>query len=317
MGVIRQTRRRPHHDHRVSTGAREPTGLRRAFARVYQLYWGSGLVDDVPAMAWFLVTACVPLSLGIVAVASIVLGDAQQANAVARKLAAVLPRGARGQVLELVLRTRRDSPWLLALSIGSMIWACSGATGVIERVESRLLSLPRRPAVKLKLRQLMLAAAMAMMIALLAIAAVEATNLRSRLGIHVPGWLLSLAAVPVIAIICALLYRYATVRQLGWMPSLRGGLPAAVMLEATPLLAGYYTRAVAGRTPVQVFLVLAGLLFTCYLIAVGLLVGAGLACTFQRSTDLTSHATGSPVSPDAAGPRSPTVRTRSDDPASD
>ena len=61
------------------------------------MYWGSGLVDDVPAMAWFLVTACVPLSLGIVAVASIVLGDAQQANAVARQLAAVLPSGARGQ----------------------------------------------------------------------------------------------------------------------------------------------------------------------------------------------------------------------------
>ena len=259
--------------------------MRRAVTRVYQLYWGSGLCDDVPAMAWFLVTACVPLSLGIAAVASIVLGDAERANAVARKLAAVLPRGARGQVLELVLRTRRDSPWLLAVSIGSMIWACSGATGVIERVESRLLALQRRPAVKLKLRQLMLAAAMAVMIALLAIAAVEATNLRSRLGIHVPGWLLSLATVPLIAVICALLYRYATVRRLDFTPSLKGGVPAAVIVVATPLLAGYYTRAVAGRTPVQVFLVLAGLLFTCYLIAVGLLVGAGLACRFERGTD--------------------------------
>ena len=269
----------------MSIGTREPTGLRRAIARVYQLYWGAGLVDDVPAMAWFLVTACVPLSLGIVAVASIVLGDAQQANAVARKLAAVLPRGARGQVLELVLRTRRDSPWLLAVSIGSMIWACSGATGVIERVESRLLALQRRPAVKLKLRQLMLAASMALMIALLAIAAVEATDLRNHLGIRVPGWALSLATVPLIAVICALLYRYATVRRLDWTPALKGGFPAAVMVEATPLVAGYYTRAVAGRTPVQVFLVLAGLLFTCYLIAVGLLVGAGLACTFERGTD--------------------------------
>ena len=282
----------------MSTGARELTGLRRAITRVYQMYWGSGLVDDVPAMAWFLVTACVPLSLGIVAVASIVLGDAQQANAVARKLAAVLPSGARGQVLELVLRTRRDSPWLLALSIGSMIWACSGATGVIERVESRLLSLPRRTGVNLKLRQLMLAAAMAMMIALLAIAAVEATDLRSRLGIHVPGWVLTLAAVPLIAVICALLYRNATVRRLDYTASLKGGIPAAIMLEATPLVAGYYTRAVAGRTPVQVFLVLAGLLFTCYLVAVGLLVGAGLACTFQRATDLASQAGGSSVSLD-------------------
>lgn len=89
-----------------------------------------------------------------------------------------------------------------------------------------------------------------------------------------------------IAVICALLYRNATVRRLDYTASLKGGIPAAVMLEATPLVAGYYTRAVAGRTPVQVFLVLAGLLFTCYLIAVGLLVGAGLACTFQRATDL-------------------------------
>jgi uncharacterized BrkB/YihY/UPF0761 family membrane protein len=86
--VICHACRRLHHDHTVSTGARELTGLRRAITRVYQMYWGSGLVDDVPAMAWFLVTACVPLSLGIVAVASIVLGDAQQANAVARNLAA-------------------------------------------------------------------------------------------------------------------------------------------------------------------------------------------------------------------------------------
>jgi uncharacterized BrkB/YihY/UPF0761 family membrane protein len=282
---------------RVSSGDGEPTGLRRAITRVYQFYWGSGLVDDVPAMSWFLVTATVPLSLGIVAVASIVLGDADQANAVAREVTGLLPRSARGQVLELVLRTRRDTPWLLALSIGSMIWACKGATGVIERVESRLLTLPRRTALKLMLRQLMLAAGMTLMIALVAIAAVETTNLRSRLGIDVPGWALSLAAVPVIAVICALLYRYATITQLGWTPSFKGGLPAAVMVEATPLLAGYYTRAVAGHTPGQVFLVLAGLLFTCYLIAVALLVGAGLASSFHRSADRTSQAGGSSVSP--------------------
>lgn len=67
---------------------------------------------------------------------------------------------------------------------------------MVERVQSRLLSLPRRTGVNLKLRQLVLAAAMAIMIALLAIAAVEATDLRSRLGIHVPGWVLTLAAVP-------------------------------------------------------------------------------------------------------------------------
>jgi hypothetical protein len=65
----------------------------------------------------------------------------------------------------------------------------------------------------------------------------------------------------------------------------RGGVPAAIVLELTPLIAGYYARAVAGRTPVQVFLVLAGLLFTCYLVAQGLLIGAGLAVGRELSEE--------------------------------
>lgn len=44
----------------------------------------------------------------------------------------------------------------------------------------------------------------------------------------------------------------------------------------TPTAAGYYMRLAAGRTPVGVFLVLAGVLFTCYLVALALLLGAGV-----------------------------------------
>ena len=43
--------------------------LRRAAKRVDSFYWGSGLCDDVPALAWYLVGACVPLTLGIAALA--------------------------------------------------------------------------------------------------------------------------------------------------------------------------------------------------------------------------------------------------------
>lgn len=253
------------------------TGLRHAATRAYRFYRASGLCDDVPALAWYLAGACVPLTLGIAAIAAIVLGDGAQADAVATRLAHILPPGARDQVVQLVLRTRRDSPLLLALAVVAMIWASAGATGVIERVESRLLAVSRRGAVALKLCQLGLAAGMAFLIALMAIAAVEATNLRSRLGVHVPAWAVSIASAAMIAVVCALLYRFATVRRLGWRASLVGGLPAALFVELTPLLAGYYARAVAGRTPVQVFLVLAGLLFACYVVAQGLLIGAGPA----------------------------------------
>ena len=57
------------------------------------------------------------------------------------------------------------------------------------------------------------------------------------------------------------------------------------MLELTPLVAGHCARAVAGRTPVQVLLVLAGLLFTCYLVAQGLLIGAGIAAGKELSEE--------------------------------
>jgi hypothetical protein len=36
-------------------------------------YWGSGLSNEAPALAWFLLAARVPLALGITALASVVL----------------------------------------------------------------------------------------------------------------------------------------------------------------------------------------------------------------------------------------------------
>jgi uncharacterized BrkB/YihY/UPF0761 family membrane protein len=262
-----------------------PRPLRRAAKRVESFYWGSGLCDDVPALAWYLVGACVPLTLGIAALAALVLGDGARAEQVATRLASVLPPGARDQIVDLVLRTHRNSPLLLAVAVAAMVWAGAGATGVVERVESRLLGAQRLGPIALKLRHLGLAAGMVLMIALMAAAATEATNLRGRLGFPVPGWLLSVVSALLIAAVCSLLYRYATTRRLSWSAAVRGGVPAGIVLELTPLIAGYYARAVAGRTPVQVFLVLAGLLFTCYLVAQGLLIGAGLAVDRELSEE--------------------------------
>jgi membrane protein len=268
----------------MSSADRRSGRARRAVKRFESFYWGSGLSDDVPALAWYLVTACAPLMLGIAAIAAIVLGDGAQAEAAAARIAKVLPSSARGEVLQLVLRTRRDSPLLLAVAVISMVWVSAGAIGVIERVESRLLEASRAGPFALKARQLGLAAAMVSLIALMAIAATRATGLRKHIAGGLPNPVLWLGSTLVIAAVCALLYRFATTRRIAWRAALAGGLPAAVVVELTPLVAGYYARAVAGRTPVQLFLVLAGLLFACYIVALGLLVGAGLAVSAERSS---------------------------------
>ena len=56
---------------------------------------------------------------------------------------------------------------------------------------------------------------------------------------------------------------------------------SGVILLITPTVAGYYTRWVANNTPVKLFLVLAGVLITCYIVAFGLLLGTGVAARVQ------------------------------------
>jgi uncharacterized BrkB/YihY/UPF0761 family membrane protein len=257
---------------------------RRAAGRFARFYWGSGLSADVPALAWYLVAACAPLALGLGALATIILGDAGQAEMVATRMARLLPRDIHDQVVLLILRTRRDSPLLLAVAVGTMVWASAGATGVIERVESRLLGTPRPGALALKLRHVSLAAGMVALISLMAIAATEATHLRERLGVTIPAWALSVGSAVVTVALCTLVYRCATPHRVVWRAALLGAIPATFILQVTPLIAGYYARAVVGRTPVTLFLVLGGLLFTCYLVAQGLLIGAGLAVEVERRT---------------------------------
>jgi hypothetical protein len=88
---------------------------RRAGGEAVDLYWGSGRCDDAPALAWFRVSALVPLAPGLTAPASILLGDHAEAQLVAERAARLFPEGVSDQLVQLVLRTQSDSPLLLAL----------------------------------------------------------------------------------------------------------------------------------------------------------------------------------------------------------
>lgn len=59
-------------------------------------------------------------------------------------------------------------------------------------------------------------------------------------------------------LICAGVYWRLAAGELSVRAALAGGVVAAVLLAVTPTAAGYYLRFVAGTTPVELFLILAG-----------------------------------------------------------
>ncbi len=82
-------------------------------------------------------------------------------------------------------------------------------------------------------------------------------------------------------LLCGAAYRVLVGGSLRWRAALAGGLISGLILQATPTAAGYYLRYVAGRTPAELFLMLTGVLATCYLAALGLLLGAGVTARIQ------------------------------------
>jgi uncharacterized BrkB/YihY/UPF0761 family membrane protein len=267
---------------------------RRALREIVALYWESGVGDDVPALAWFLLSSLVPLALGLTALATVLLGDYAQAQALAARASRVLPQDLHDQLVQLILRTKRDSPLLIAGSILSMLWITSGAVGVLQRCVTRLLSLPTAGIVRGRLRNLRIAAALTMLIVLMVLVASAGTGIARRLQVN--SLLLSLAvpllSITITVLICAAVYRSQAGTGVGWRAALSGGAVGALVLQATPTAAGYYLRFVAGHTPVQLFLMLAGVLVTCYLAAFGLLLGAGVTARVQLG-----HRLGQPPAP--------------------
>lgn len=262
--------------------------LRGAVREVIAFYWGSGLSNDVPALAWFLLASLVPLALGITALASVLLGDYARAQMLAERLSHVLPHDVQEQVVQLILRTRRDSPLLIAGSIAGMLWTCSGAVGVLERSLSPLAGPSRTSMVVGKLRNIGVAAAVTVLLVIMVIVASAGTGVvrQLRLNSALTRILVPIISTGVTALICAGVYRALSRGKASWRSALSGGLVGGVLLQLVPTAAGYYLRAVAGRTPVELFLMLTGVLFTSYLAALALLIGAGVTMRLELGRSL-------------------------------
>ncbi len=100
--------------------------LRRIPRELIALIYSSGVLDEAPALSWFFVSSLVPLALGLTALATLLVGDASQAEHLGERIAQVLPKDVHAEVTDLILRTRRDSPLLIIGSIAVMMWTARG-----------------------------------------------------------------------------------------------------------------------------------------------------------------------------------------------
>jgi YihY family inner membrane protein len=257
--------------------------MRRAFDRAVHFYWGQGIADDVPALTYYLVLSLAPVALGLAALQAALLRDADAALSVARGLNRFLPDAVHGDVRRLVLGTRDNSPLLLGIALFTMLWTTSGAIGVIERCESRILESPRHHVIVGRLRNMALGAGIVIMVLAAGAAApvigdaADALNIRRTL----PSWLLVVVNTLGSIVVFALLYHWAPRRRPNWRACLIGAVPAGIAIQAVPSFVGLYFGASAGFAAVRLFLLLAVMLFGLYVIALCTLVGSGIAVTYE------------------------------------
>jgi uncharacterized BrkB/YihY/UPF0761 family membrane protein len=257
--------------------------LRHAVRGAIGFYWGSGLSNEVPALAWFLLASLVPLALGITALAAVLLGDYAKAQMVAERISQALPPHLHEQIVQLILRTHRDSPLLIVASIAGMLWTCSGAVGVLERTLSRLGGEAGTDMLVGKLRNIGVAAVVTLLVVMMVIVASAGTGVvrELRLNAGLTRILVPIVSLALTASLCGAVYKVLSRGKAVWRSALLGGLVGGLLLLVTPIAAGYYLRYVAGNTPVELFLILSGVLITCYLAALALLIGAGVTMRLQ------------------------------------
>jgi YihY family inner membrane protein len=297
--------------------------MRTLARRAFDFYWGRGIADDVPALTYYLVLSLAPVALGLAALQALLLRDVNSALGVVDTVNRVLPEAVHGDIRQLVLGTRDNSPLLIAIALLSMLWTTSGAIGVIERCESRILDCPRHSIVVGRLRNMALGLGVALMVLAAIASAPVIGDVADALDIRrsFPGWLLAVVNTVGSIIVFGLLYHWAPRTRPGWRACLLGAVPAGIAIQAVPSLVGLYFGAGAGFAAVRLFLLLAVILFGLYVIALCTLVGAGIAVVVEQrrldrirrpcstTTTLTSpSSTARPSPSSASAPRATPTR---------
>jgi uncharacterized BrkB/YihY/UPF0761 family membrane protein len=248
--------------------------VRRAYQRVTDFWWGSGLAYDAPALAFYLLLALAPLALGLSALATLLFPESLSSGQIAAYLGRLFPASVSDELQDLASGSRAQTPWLLLLSAFLMFWTVSAALSVIERAESRIIGAVNTALVLGRIRMLYLGALFTIVLLLII------GSFAERL-LPIP---LTLLAVPLALVTIALLYRLLPRQRLPWADAFLGALPATAGLLLVPRIVGIYFASGFRPSLAGIFAGLAVFLLSCYLLAIALLVGAGVATRSWRST---------------------------------
>jgi membrane protein len=258
--------------------------MRRSVQRVFDFYWGLGIADDVPALTYYLLLSLAPFALGLAAMQALLLDNVLSAIEVADQINRFLPDAVHEDITRLVLGTRDNSPLLLGLAVVTMLWTTSGAIGVVERCESRILNAPRHGIVTGRLRNMLLGAGVALMVAAASAGAPVIGDAADTLDLRgaLPGGLLLVVNTVGSIFVFAGIYRWAPRAHLRWRSAAVGAIPAGIAIQAVPALVGLYVGNFVGFAAVRLFLILAIVLIGLYVMATVILVGSGLAVKRER-----------------------------------
>jgi membrane protein len=258
--------------------------MRSLPGRVFGFYWGEGIADDVPALTYYLLLSLAPFALGVAALEALLLEDFASALNAANQINRFLPDAVHEDVRRLVVGVRDDSPQLLAVALLTMLWTTSGAIGVIERCESRMLGGTRHHMALGRLWNLGLGALVAGAVVLASASTSVVTDVSGTLSLggDVPGAVLLAVNVLGSMVVFAIVYRFAPRSRLSWRAALIGGVPAGIGLQAVPAVVGLYVGAAATLQAARLFLLLAVMLIGLYTMALFILVGAGIAIRVER-----------------------------------
>lgn len=260
--------------------------LKRAALRVVEradaFWWRPGLAVEAPALTYYLIISLVPVALGITVLGALFFGDYTQGQLATERAADVLPAALRGQIIDLIRQARRDSPVLIFLSIATMLWTCSGAVAVLERVLAQQLDWERPSPLQGKLRQVGLAGGVAGLLLALVVGTQAARQLLDRLplpnALSLGGW------IPIVlcVLLVALLLRLSGPRRLRWRAAITGALFPTAALQLLPWVIGVYVDGQTRLTVVTVFTTLGVIVFSCSVLAHALLIGCALAARVHR-----------------------------------
>jgi membrane protein len=248
--------------------------VKEIYSRVIAFWWSSGLAYDAPALAFYILISLAPLAIGLSALAEVFFPSTLAPENITNSISVLFPERVAENINDLSRSNNSQTPLLLIVSAFLMFWTVSAALSVVERAESRILLEENTSYLTGRLRMLWLGALFTLVLLLL---------LASFATRAIP-FSFSLLFVPLAFTLLLLLYRFLPKARAPWKRSALGASFATLGFFLVPRIVSLYFTSGFRPSFVGLFAALAVFIVSCYLLAVFLLLGAGIAAKREEDS---------------------------------